>query len=120
MTRHITLTLVALIALSSGLPNAQASRLDDSIWVGSYGGISSWQPVARDELILWASPSRPYLVKIWPSHRSLRFAHTLGVTNTAGRITDFDQIIVDGRRIPIKSIHRIDRQQAKSMRYRKS
>lgn len=118
--RVISSAAAGLIVLSLGTFGgvAHASYADDSIWVGSYGSINNWRPVARDELILWASPKRAYLVKIWRPHHSLRFVHTIGVTRTAGRVTDFDQVIVDGQRVPIKSIERLDAQVAKGMKYR--
>ena len=80
----------------------------------------SWRPVARDQLIVWASPSRAYLVKIWRPVQSLRFVDTLGVTRTAGRVTTFDRVIVDGQRLPIKAIRRLDPQVAREMSYRRS
>ena len=92
---------------------------NDSIWVGSFGRLYNWRPVSRDELILWASPSKPYLVKIWRPFRSLRFAHTIGVTTTIGRVTKFEKVIVDGQRLPIKSIVALDRETAKALRWTK-
>lgn len=91
---------------------------DDSIWVGSHGSFMSWRPVARDELIVWVSPSRAYLVKIWRPFQSLRFVDTVGVTRTGGRVTTFDRVIVDGQRLPIRSIRRIDTEVAREMRWR--
>lgn len=109
-------TLVAGLAVGS---NAHAARSDHSIWVGSYGSISNWRAVARDEVILWNGPSRAYLVKVWrPTGSALRFSDTIGVTTTAGRITKFDSVLVRGQRLPIKQIQRIDAQVAKAMRYR--
>lgn len=109
--------LIGGFALS---PDANAaSRNENSIWIGSYGSISNWRAVARDELILWNGPSHAYLVKVWRPHAgSLRFSETIGVTRTAGRITKFDSIFVRGQKLPIKHIQRIDPQMAKSMRYR--
>ncbi len=92
-------------------------RTNQSIWIGSWGRINSWRPVSRDELILWASPTRPYLVKIWRPITSLRFVHSIGVSTTAGRVSKFDYVIVDGQRRPIKSIVALDRETAKEMRW---
>ena len=91
----------------------------DTIWLGGYGHLYDWRAVSRDELILWSSPSRPYLVKIWRPHTGLRFAESIGVTSTVGRITKFDSVIVGGQRLPIISIVALDREIAKSMRWTK-
>lgn len=96
---------------------ASSATKSDSIWIGGFGRLHSWRAVGRDELIIWASPSRPYLVKIWRPFSSLRFAHTIGVSSTVGRITKFDNVYVDGQRLPIKSIVALDRDLAKSIRW---
>lgn len=116
----VVLVFAGLFGSFTLSPEANAaSRNENSIWVGSYGSISSWRPVARDELILWNGPSRAYLVKVWRPHAgSLRSSEAIGVTQTAGRITKFDSILLRGQRLPIKYIQRINPQMAKSMRYR--
>ena len=109
-------TLLAGVALA---PNVSAARSDNSIWVGSYGSISSWRAVARDQVILWNGPSRAYLVEVWrPTGGALRASEAIGVTTTAGRVTKFDSILVRGQRLPIRQIQRLDPQVAKAMRYR--
>lgn len=105
-------------AIAASKAGSEAGNsLNQSIWLGGRGHFSSWRAVGRDELILWASSSRPYLVKIWRPFASLRFAHTIGVTTTAGRVTTFEKVIVDGQRLPIKSIAALDRETAKSLRW---
>ena len=116
-------TSVALVALILGALAAPASamegRADDSIWIGSFGSINKWRAVGRDELIVWSSPSKPYLVKIWRPHTSLRFVNAIGLTSTTGRITKFDRVIVDGQRLPIKSITALEPEIARDMRWTK-
>ncbi|MDH3641181.1 MAG: DUF6491 family protein [Gammaproteobacteria bacterium] len=109
--------LISCAVFASG---ADAVARTDSIWIGSYGSISNWRAVARDELVLWNGPSRAYLVKVWRPAGGLRFAETIGVTQTAGRITKFDSVLVRGQRLPIKQIRRLDPAVARSMRYRRS
>ena len=116
-----TFAMATLLALSAPTLAATADSAHDAnqkIWLGSRGRFNSWRPVARDELILWATPSRPYLVKIWRPFTSLRFAHAIGVTTTAGSVTKFEYVIVDGQRLPIKSIVALDRETAKNLRWR--
>ena len=107
-----------LVSSTAFAPSANAATNADSIWVGSYGSISNWRPVARDELILWNGFSQAYLVKVWRPAGSLRFANSIGETRTAGRITKFDAVVVRGERLPIKQIQRLDPEVARDMRYR--
>ncbi len=95
-------------------------KSSESIWLPSGGRNYSWRAVAKDEVLLWATPSRPYLVKIQRPFTILRFANSIGVTSFGGRVTTFDQVIVDGRRLPIKSIVALDKETAKGLRWTKS
>ncbi len=122
--RHLILP-VLITGLLAGSFNATASaskagQREDSIWVGAYGSINNWRAVSQDELILWTGPKRAYLVKIWRPFRSLRHANAIGVTRFGGRITEFDQVIVGGQRLPIKTIQRLDAKVAKAMKYQRS
>ena len=115
---------IAAILLASAMPilaeakPTSANTAEQSIWLGHSGSFHNWRAISRDELIIWASPSKPYLVKIWRPFRSLRFVHTIGMTSTTGRITRFDNVIVDGQRLPIKSIVALDRAVAKDLKWR--
>ena len=121
MKKTISLLLIAatLAILTPAIADAHqqvATKRSDSIWLGSFGGrLHNWSAVSRTELILWASPGRPYLVTIWRPASSLRHARTIGVTSTAGRINKFDKVIVNGWSVPIRSIVAIDRATAKSL-----
>ncbi|MBT5220010.1 MAG: hypothetical protein HOM16_11100, partial [Woeseia sp.] len=99
MNRKMMITLLtALFAVSTPTFAASTSAAEikrsDSIWLPSGGRNYSWRAIAKDEVLLWASPSRPYLVKIWCPNSSLRFANSISVTSTGGRVTTFDQVIV--------------------------
>ena len=115
----LTFVTATLLAFSVPAPAATTTEVtaNQSIWLGSRGNFNSWRAVSRDELILWASPSRPYLIKIWRPVTSLRFVNAIGVTTTVRRVTKFDKVIVDGQRLPIKSIVALDRETAKNLRW---
>ena len=100
------------------IPEQKPFSADNSIWLGSFRSLTGWKPVAADEVVLWSSPKRAYLVKIWRPHRNLRHSQQLGVTRTAGRVTRFDSVLVDGWRYPIRSIERIDAGVARTLKYR--
>jgi len=115
------LTAVVLLALSvptfaTSTPGPD-SVVKNSIWLGNGGNLSNWRAISRDELIIWATPFKPYLVKIWRPFRSLRFVQTIGVTSTTGRVTTLDSVIADGQRLPIKSIVALDRETAKILKW---
>lgn len=120
----ISLAACALTALATPALAASGSttgsQANQSIWLPHGAGIMNWRAIGRDELIIWASPSKPYLVTIWRPYTSLRFVHTIGVTSTTGRVTKFDNVIVDGQRLPIKSIVALDREIAKDLRWEKN
>ncbi len=116
-----SLTAAALLALSmptfaTSTPGPN-SAVKQSIWLGSSGNFSDWRAISRDELIIWATPFKPYLIEIWRPFRSLQFVHTIGVTSTTGRVTTLDYVIVEGQRLPIKSIAALDRETAKSLNW---
>jgi len=120
--RTMSFAIVAMLAISAPTFAASESAAKpvavDSIWITGRG-LHSWRAISRDELILWASPSRPYLVKIWRPYSSLRFVNAIGVTTTVGRVTKFEKVIIDGQRLPIKSIVALDRETAKTLHWRK-
>ena len=121
--KYWKLSLVAVALFAFATPTLAASKsasgyqANQSIWLGRGGGFMNWRAIGRDELIIWASPSKPYLVKIWRPYTSLRFVHTIGVTSTTGRVTRFDNVIVDGQRLPIRSITALDRETAKNLQW---
>lgn len=112
-----TLFAVSTPAFAHSKSHAEFRR-SDSIWLPRGNRLHDWRAVGRDELVVWASPSRAYLVKTWRPFSSLRFAHYIGVTSTAGRVTRFDRVIVNGERLPIRSIVAIDREYARDLRWR--
>ena len=121
--RIAAISAIAIAALMGAAAPAVAHSIDEkpaseSIWLGLFSPrLSDWRAVSRTELIIWASPGRPYLVTTRYPHSRLRHAHTIGVTSSAGRITKFESIIVDGWRVPIESIVALDRDTARAMRW---
>ncbi len=121
-SKMIVALLATLIAVSSPAFAHSKShagyRQSGSIWLPRSSRLHDWRAVGRDELVIWASPSRAYLVKIWRPYSSLRFARYIGLTSTAGRVTRFDQVIVNGERLPIRSIVALDRKYARDLHWR--
>jgi len=120
------LILVALltVACASG---PQRVRSDDTLaQYLDYAGepvrgftsfrLQSWQPLARDRLILWTGVNEAYLVTVWDSCPDLQFAHSIGVTSTGNQVTTFDHVRVGRDRCPIRAIRPIDVRQMKADR----
>ena len=120
------LILVALltVACASG---PQRVRSDDTLaqYLGYAGEpvrgftsfrLQSWQPLARDRLILWNGVNEAYLVTVWDSCPDLQFAHSIGVTSTGNQVTTFDHVRVGRDRCPIRAIRPIDVRQMKADR----
>lgn len=122
-TRVMSIALLAMsaaFAVPSHAAPSETTVNSESIWIGSFGRLHSWRAISRDEIVVWASPSRPYLIKLSRRNPHLRFAHAIGVTSHTGRITKFESVIVDGWRTPIESIVALDRETAKSLRWNKT
>jgi hypothetical protein len=70
--------------------------------------MQSWQPVSRNQLILWTSISDAYLLTISNNCPDLMFTDSVRVTSTGSKISTLDQILVRGNRCPIQNIQPID------------
>ena len=81
-----------------------------------YPRLDSWRAVDEDTLIVWATPSRPYLIELTRKSPDIRFAETIGVTSTVGRVTKFDSVLVRDGDYPIKAIYKLSREQAREIR----
>lgn len=115
----LTLAILGLFQAQDAQARTERSA-QQSIWVGTYGDIDSFKAVGRDQIVVWTSPSRAYLLSLRGSAPELRFANAIAVTKTGGRVTHFDKIIVEGRRLPIQSIRAIEPAYAKSLRWPKA
>ncbi len=116
--------LSALLAACAGIPlheseqevrdryNSYAGEpIDHFTWLSHF---DSWQPIGRYELVVFTGPSDAYLLKVAPPCENLQFANRVGVTSTAGQVSNrFDSVIV-GRwpgwrdRCQIQEIRKVD------------
>ena len=79
-----------------------------------FGRLDSWRAVDRDTLIVWATPARPYLVELMRPSPGLRFAQSIGLTSTVGRVNaKLDSVIVRGIDYPIEAIFELSRDEAR-------
>ena len=68
----------------------------------------SWEPINRNQLVLWTTMNDAYLLTLMAPCQDLPFAETVGVTTTASSVTKFDNVLVRGNRCPITEIQPID------------
>ena len=78
--------------------------------------LQSWQPLSRNQLILWTGVNGAYLVTVWDSCPDLQFADSIHVSSTGNQITTFDHVNVGRDRCPISQIRPIDIRQMKADR----
>jgi hypothetical protein len=68
----------------------------------------SWQPVSRNQLILWTTINDAYLLTITNNCPNLEFSSSIGVSSTANRVSRLDHVTVRGDRCLIQKIQPID------------
>jgi Family of unknown function (DUF6491) len=80
-------------------------------WLGRYDG---WEPLGKDELVVFTTPSDAYLLKVWPPCDMRFVINGIGLSSTARTVTaHLDSVIVNstsmGRwRCPIDEIRKVD------------
>jgi hypothetical protein len=118
MKTMLALALVAVVAsgCASGLSRSSGDRVLERYepYIGepirgfTAFRMQSWQPVSRNQLILWTSINDAYLLTITNNCPDLMFTDTVRVTSTASQISTLDQVRVRNDRCPIQKIQPID------------
>jgi hypothetical protein len=118
MKTMLALALVAVVAsgCASGLSRSSGDRVLERYepYIGepirgfTAFRMQSWQPVSRNQLILWTSINDAYLLTVSNNCPELMFTDTVRVTSTASNISTLDQVLVRGDRCPIQKIQPID------------
>jgi|SRR5688572_16634476 len=118
MKNMLALALIAVVAsgCASGLSRARGDQALERYepYVGEpIDGFTafrqqSWQPVSRNQLILWTTINDAYLLTITNNCPDLEFSSAIGVSSIANRISKFDHVTVRGDRCLIQKIQPID------------
>lgn len=121
-------TLLALAALTfaAAAPATTELRTDARIGdapslepvdhIPALGRMHSWHAIDQSSLIIWATPFKPYLVRLSRPSHDLKFARTIGVTEFGGRVhSRFDSIYVAGLNYQIAEIYRLSRDDAEAL-----
>lgn len=110
---------LVLLASCSSIPLAQreaAERnrfeayagkpVDHFTWFTRYEG---WEPISRNQLVVWTDINRAYLVTVFPPCTDLMFARRIGLTSTADTVyAHFDAVRAEGWRCVIDTIRPVD------------
>ena len=113
------LVAAALLASCSGIPLKQreaAERnrfeayagkpVDHFTWFTHYEG---WEPISRNQLVVWTDINKAYLVTVFPPCTNLMFATRIGLTSTADTVyAHFDAVRAEGWRCIIDTIQPVD------------
>ncbi len=111
--------LALLAACAGGIPLRESQQeerdrftaysgepINEFTWLGRYDG---WQPISRDELVVFTGVSDAYLIKVGPPCDNLQFARRIALTSTAAAVhARFDSVIVGQWRCPIDEIRKVD------------
>jgi hypothetical protein len=117
--------LALLAACAGGIPLRESQQeerdrfsaysgdpINEFTWFGRY---DSWQPVGRDQLVVFTGASDAYLIKVGAPCDNVQFAKRIGLTSIAGAVhARFDSVIVGQWRCPIDEIRRVDYQRMKA------
>jgi hypothetical protein len=86
-------------------------------WLGRYDG---WEPLGKDQLVIFTTPNDAYLLKIWPPCDMRFVRNNIGLSATARTVTaHLDSVITNspgtGRwRCPIEEIRKVDYQRMRA------
>jgi hypothetical protein len=84
-----------------------------SFYLGNFDG---WNAVSRDQLVVWSSFNKAYLLTLTGYCPDLQFAHAIAITSTANTVDKFEKVIVGRDRCFINEIRPLDTKQMKEDR----
>jgi hypothetical protein len=122
MKAAMTIVLAAMSLAASAreavdlTPRTAAERFEAVDSIPALSRIHSWNAIDDGTLVVWATPFDPYLVELSVPSHDLKYALTIGVSKTAGRIhAKFDSIFVRGYRYRIGNIYRLSPEEARAL-----
>ncbi|HEX3843700.1 MAG TPA: DUF6491 family protein [Steroidobacteraceae bacterium] len=80
--------------------------VDHFTWFTHYEG---WEPISRNQLVVWTDINQAYLVTVFPPCTDLMFARRIGLTSTADTVyAHFDSVRAEGWHCMIDTIRPVD------------
>jgi hypothetical protein len=80
------------------------------------GTMDGWNAISRDQIVVWSSFNKAYLLKISGYCPDLEFAHAIAITSTGNTVDKFEKVIVGRDRCLINEIRPLDTKQMKEDR----
>jgi len=118
-TLAVGLSLAAGGASARSADETEAAQLPAFEQVDSFSVLTplhSWQALDDRNVIVWATPFRPYLVELAFPSPDLKFSQVIGVTSVGSRVySRFDSVHVAGFRYPIENIYKLTREEARNL-----
>jgi len=118
----ITSATVSTMAAALLAGCASAPKLDYTDYAGEpvksfyMGNFDGWSAVSRDQLVVWASFNKAYLLTVTGYCPDLQFAQAIAVTSTGNTVDRFEKVIVGRDRCLISEIRPLDTKQIKEDR----
>jgi hypothetical protein len=84
-----------------------------SFYIGNFDG---WNAISKDQLVVWSSFNKAYLLKIAGYCPDLQFAQAIAITSTGNTVDKFEKVIVGRDRCLINEIRPLDTKQMKADR----
>lgn len=75
-----------------------------------------WNAVSKDQLVVWTSMNKAYLLRVNGYCPDLPYAQAIAITSTANKVDKFEKVIVGRDRCFISEIRPIDTKQLKADR----
>ncbi|HSY07128.1 MAG TPA: DUF6491 family protein [Steroidobacteraceae bacterium] len=83
-----------------------AAPVDSFTYLGRY---DDWRSLSRTQLVVWTSLNQAYLLTVREPCINLQFTNRVGLTSTAGTVTNrLDSVLVDRERCQITEIRPVD------------
>jgi hypothetical protein len=80
------------------------------------GSLDGWNAVSRDQIVVWSSFNKAYLLKIAGYCPDLEFANAIAITSTGNTVDKFEKVLVGRDRCLINEIRPLDTKQMKADR----
>jgi hypothetical protein len=115
--RALLASAVALLAACASVQHRKTEQLQQYLQyaqapVDSFtylGHFDDWQSLSDTQLVVWTTFNEPYLITVRPPCIDLQFTQRVGLTSTAGTVTNnLDSVILEHQRCQITQIRPID------------
>jgi hypothetical protein len=121
---QVATVLGAVLGASLLTACATGPKLDYTDYAGepvksfymSHGDFDGWNAVSKDQLVVWTSLNKAYLLQLTGYCPDLPYAQAIAITSTANKVDKFEKVIVGRDRCFISEIRPIDTKQLKADR----